>query len=160
MSLEFEINLEELDTLQEYIDQLEKKIDLEDFEVQSSLLEKLQAVLFEDLQKRFASAPPVTLGGVVYGGATWNALSDSYLRSRPDRLNGRIYIDTGALKNSLVSLTPDTISSFESSTEFKFGTRIPYAEKLQKLRQIIYWHPELLQKIAEVYLNFLVENKE
>jgi phage gpG-like protein len=160
MSLEFSVETKKLEEMQEYLNQLEKRIDLEDLRIQQELSKRLQTVMFRDLEKRFASSPPTVLGGTVYGGSNWRALSDSYLRNRPDRAQGKIYIDTGALKESLVSLTPNTISSFESGTEYKFGTRIPYAEKLQKMRQIIYWHPELVEEIAQVYLDFVIEKEK
>ena len=156
MPLTLEANFNSKD-LEKFIETLQERVNLDKAEVRQNLAEKMQEIMFQDLQLRFASSPPTVLGGRVYGDVTWQALSDSYLRKRPDRLQGKIYIDTSALKNSLVSINTNNISEFEGTT-YKFGTRIPYAEKLQKYRQIVFWHPELLEKISSLYAKFAIQD--
>lgn len=159
MSLTLEANFDSRD-LEKFIEEAQKRLELSDTEIQSMLAKKMQEVMFEDLQLRFASSPPTTLGGTVYGDVTWRRLSDSYLNKNPERQVGQIYVDTGALRNSLVSMGPNNISEFDRVSQYKFGTRIPYAEKLQKYRQIVFWHPRLLEKIAGIYTNFIIQEKE
>jgi hypothetical protein len=155
MSLELEANFDS-SKLEKFLKELEKRVELTNSEVRQLLAERMQKIMFQDLQLRFASSPPTTIGGPVYGSVTWSKLTDSYLAKRPDRLAGRIFIDTAALKNSLVSVNVNNISTFEG-TEYKFGTRLPYAEKLQKKRPIVFWHPALLEKIASLYANFVIQ---
>ena len=165
MSLSFEVTSPEIEKLQKYLEKMQAKILLTDPKLKEKLREELEEEMFEDLKKRFASSPSTILGGIVHGNKTWESLSDYYLAQNPNRAQGQIYMDTYALMNSLVSMTPDTISEFESGsgstkdTTYNFGTRLLYAKKLQEMRPIVFMHEALLKELVDEYEEFLIKHK-
>jgi hypothetical protein len=163
MSLSFSINSTDVAKLQKYLETIKSRVDLSDPNIRKELREKLEKVMFKDLEKRFSSSPSTTMGGIVYGNKEWSSLSDYYLSIRPDRVGGQIYKDTLALSNSLVSMTSDTVSEFkESGSEFTyvFGTKLKYAEKLQEMRPIIFLHDELVEELVKTYREFIIEKEK
>jgi len=142
------------------------ELDLENFdnfqdvfspENAADLKKLLGDTLRQDLRKRFLSSPRVTSGGEVYGGEYWKELSSSYLLQNPHRLGGQIYIDTGRLQESLTLVShPEQIDNL-NETIYEFGTQVPYFDKLQEARPIIFWHPELEEEIKTAVENFMNE---
>jgi hypothetical protein len=141
-------------------EQVLKRLDGRETEFSSTIESSFRQALIEDMKKRFESSPPTTSGGVVAGGRFWQKLTDSYLTQRPDRALGKIYIDTGALKTSLTTYNVNMISTWDGES-YEFGTKIPYAQQLQKYRPIVFWHKELVEKLAKVYIAKLlnIENQ-
>lgn len=136
-------------------EQLEKRLGGKDVQFNLLLEAQFKLTMMKDMRERFESSPATTSGGIVYGGQYWRKLSDGYLLSRPDRALGQIYIDTGQLRDSLTKPNPMMVSRIYENS-YEFGTRIPYAEKLQEMRPIIFWHTKLLEKLAKVYLQYLI----
>lgn len=115
----------------------------------------IRLILQSDVDERFMSAPATETGGQVYGGQYWEALSNTYLVSRSDRRNGQILRDTGELMQSMTSSgSPYGIWAITTS-EFVFGTALAKAQKLQRIRPFLFWHPQLLQKVAEYLANYI-----
>ena len=109
----------------------------------------------EDVDTRFANAPAVEVGGEVYGGVQWRSLSESYLVQNPRRFGGQILRDTGELQQSLTS-EGHPYGVFEvSETEIVFGTALGKASRLQRDRPFIFWHPILLEKIADYLIRWI-----
>lgn len=113
----------------------------------------------DDVRLRFQSSPAVEVGGMVWGDVYWRPLTEGYLLSRPDRQSGQILIDSGALKQSV---TEDTAESFTSITseEIKIGTTLPYAGEMQEKFPFIFWHPILLERIADYLVTWYWTGKE
>lgn len=121
-------------------------------------VEGITDIVREDVKQRFISSPNTETGGVVYGGKYWNPLSKSYLASHPERLGGQIYIDSGNLKDSFtIEGHADNVSDFNGTT-IEIGSKVPYANKLQSMRPIIFWHLILEQQVAEYLLKWVSEN--
>lgn len=120
---------------------------------------QLYEILRKDAELRFKSSPPSSAGGEVYGGVYWKELSESYLVSNPHRRTGKVYIDTGNLRDSLtIPNHPD--SEFEiNGTEIVFGTSAPDVDKLNKSRPILFWHPLLLKQVADYLATWLIESE-
>lgn len=157
MSLEIEIKHEDIDQLGFWFKEIQDRLDLADLEQQDKLKLRLAKILSEDVQKRFASSPSTVRGGWVEGGGFWKPLSESYLRNRPDRQAGRIYIDSGELMRSFNVNSPNLISNIGDNFTYEFGTSIPYAKNLNTMRQIVFFYDELLDKIAEEFLEWAIE---
>jgi hypothetical protein len=138
-----------------FLSRLKKRLD-DDSDFRVEVEKALGEVMMEDLRKRFSSSPPTVTGGGVWGGEYWHQLSHSYLLSNPERANGRVYIDSGALMNSLTTYNFNLINTFEKD-EYSFGTKIPYADRLQELRPIVFFHPQLLDKLSEAYLKVFLK---
>jgi hypothetical protein len=107
-----------------------------------------------EVDEIFNSAPSGASGGTVYGGETWNALSEAYLKRRPDRASGQIYRDTGELLQSLSVGVSGNV--FEvSNKELTFGTNLVKAPRLNKLRKFLYVTPNMntaIQKRVNIYI--------
>jgi hypothetical protein len=97
---------------------------------------------------------------MVHGNVQWKALSESYLAGRPDRVQGRIYIDTGNLMRSFDINSPELIANFEEGMTFNFGTRVAYADKLDSMRSLVFLHDELLEELSETFLEWALEVPE
>jgi hypothetical protein len=146
-----------LDEAEEKINKILNRVTIKGESDREDLKQAFQETMFEDLSKRFASSPSTVKGGMVYGGQYWKHLSEFYLQMNRKRLNGVIHVDSGALKQSLVSMTEDTISEMDGKT-FNFGTSLPYAEKLQETRPIVFLHEDLLTELTNSYEKFLIGN--
>lgn len=159
MSLNIQINFKELKKITRWTASLEEKLTLADERDKQLLADRLKAVMSEDLALRFGSSPATTQGGQVYGDVFWKPLSESYLKNRPERVQGRIYIDTGELMRSFDVNSSHIVSEFDKDLKYNFGTRIPYAEKLNEMRPIVVLHQELLDKLAKEFLDWLLEKE-
>jgi hypothetical protein len=157
MSLDIKIKADDFEQLQFWVEEISTRLNFVTLEQQDKLKERLQKVMSEDLQKRFASSPSTVQGGFVQGGEYWKPLSESYLRNRPERVSGKIYIDTQNLMQSFNVGSPTNISTFSDQLTYEFGTRIPYAEKLQSMRQIVFFYDALLDQIAIQFLEWVIE---
>lgn len=116
----------------------------------------IRLILQQDVDLRFMTAPATETGGQVYGGESWEALSDAYLVGRPERRNGQILRDTGELMQSMTaSGSPYGIWSI-SNNELVFGTALFKAIELQENRPFLFWHSLLIQKVAEYLANYLI----
>lgn len=110
-----------------------------------------------DVDERFASAPSVESGGVVYGGVYWPPLSDSYLAQNPRRAGGQLLRDTGELSQSFTA----NGAVFEAGpNEVVVGTSLPKARGLQfgvfwgverpdRARPILFVHDQLADDVVE-----------
>lgn len=157
--MEIKLEVKNLSEDDNFVKNFQERLEGKDEGFKKKVLEKFSEVMFEDLTKRFASSPPTTTGGQVWGGATWYKLSESYLLQRPDRQSGKIYIDTGNLRKKLTSPNPELINKFDKD-EYVFGTEVPYFERLQALRPIVFWHSEVVDKLSQAYIELLTEGKE
>ena len=115
----------------------------------------IRLMMQEDVDTRFANAPSVETGGEVLGGVQWRSLSESYLVQNPRRYGGQILRDTGELQQSLtVEGHPYEVFNATES-EIVFGTALTKASRLQRDRPFIFWHPILLEKIANYLVNWV-----
>ena len=101
------------------------------------------------------NAPSVESGGEVLGGVQWRSLSESYLVQNPRRYGGQILRDTGELQQSLTA-EGHPYGVFEvTESQIVFGTALTKASRLQRDRPFIFWHPILLEKIANYLVNWV-----
>lgn len=115
----------------------------------------IRLLLQQDVDLRFQSAPATEVGGEVYGGMQWESLSESYLAQNPQRLGGQILRDTGELMQSLTAEGhPYNVFSVNES-EVVFGTALTKAGYLQRDRPFLFWHPLLLEKIADYLAGYV-----
>ena len=155
--LKVEIKADDLKELEGWAQEIQERLSFATQAQQEKLKKRLQKVMSDDLQKRFASSPSTTQGGYVEGGEYWKPLSESYLAANPSRAQGRIYIDTGELMRSFQVGSPNLVSQFTDSLTYDFGTRIPYAKELQNLRQIVFFYDKLLDDLALEFLEWAIE---
>lgn len=107
-----------------------------------------------DIDQRFVTAPGVRSSGTVYGGVTWERLTEAYLKRNPRREGGQQLRDTGELLQSFqVNANGNVFEQQPNSVTV--GSKLPKARGLNNKRQLIVVHDPLLQavkSILEVYL--------
>jgi hypothetical protein len=114
----------------------------------------IRLIVQADVDRRFAESPSTETGGEVWGGEYWNPLGAKYLQDRPERLGGQILRDTGELQQSF---TAEAYRVYQvDGEELTFGTALPKAGRLHRDRSLIFWHPVLLEQVAE-YLALWLE---
>ena len=156
--LTIEINTDEFkDSFANWVEVMQKRLNLADQIQQEKLKVKLEKIMSEDLRQRFASSPSTVTGGHVHGGEYWKPLSESYLSTRPDRAQGKIYIDSGDFMRSFQVGSPTNISRFTDNLTYEFGSSLDYATKLQSMRQVVFFYDELLDSLALGFLEWLTE---
>jgi phage gpG-like protein len=159
-TLSLKITVKELAKLTNIIQELDNKVKLKDISFRTTLSDSFTRIMSEDVRKRFQSSPPTTQGGQVYGDVHWRELSDSYLRSRPDRLTGKVLIDSGQLMNSFQVNSPNLEARFVNQWVFEFGSKVDYAKKLQPTWPILFMHQPLADELAEEWIKFLNKSFE
>lgn len=152
--MKFEIKLEEFEKVEGKLTRFEERLALTKMADQQALSDSFALVLTEDVRERFMSSPSTTTGGNVHGGVYWRKLSDSYLLRKPERVNGKVLIDTTRLMSSFKIDSPELISEFSDQYTYKFGTQVPYADKLQKTWPVVVFHQELVTKLRDAYLSW------
>lgn len=140
------IDFSELSRLNSTIDNLKLKP-----EQLTQAAPSIRLIIQADVDQRFQSAPLVETGGTVWGDAYWKPVTPEYLEYHPRRIGGQLLQDTGELQQSF---TAEGTSVYEvSGDEFVFGSALPKAARLNRDRPIIFWHPRLVQQVAE-YLGY------
>lgn len=148
MGLKQEIDFSELAKTVERLAQIEIRAS----DIRGEAANGIRLILQQDVDMRFESSPPTQSGGVVYGGVEWVSLSEAYMANNPRRLNGQILRDTGELQQSF----SNEASIYDVGESYLvFGSALAKAGKLNKKRPIVFWHTELLEKIAGFLANYL-----
>lgn len=151
------VKFKELAKLSEVIDKLGEKVELSDISFRTSVATEFGKVISEDVRNRFIVSPATTAGGKVPPGVHWRELSDSYLRNRPDRLTGRILVDSGTLMNSFQTDSSDFISQVDNQWQYTVGTKVGYSAKLQETWPFVFLHSQLMDKLAKAHIDWLTK---
>lgn len=104
--------------------------------------EPLFKVAEDDVRARFKSAPRVRSSAEVYGGVTWNRLSEAYLQANPRRITGVQLVDTGLLRGSFTRTGEGNVTT-ESAHELRFGSNLERAIQQHRRRLLVVDHPAL-----------------
>ena len=156
MSLEITIDTKQLTRQGKYAKRIKNRVANFDEGKDPGLAKELAKIVQEDLNMRFLTAPATEVGGEVWGGAYWKPLSQYTFNLHPNRRGGKIHIDTGRLWKA--SITPGGESLYElRDNQFKFEILVDYAAKLQQWRQILFWHPVLVEKLTKKISTYMVE---
>ena len=115
----------------------------------------IRLLIQQDVDLRFQTSPSTEIGGEVFGGEYWEALSEEYLLIRSDRLGGQILRDTGELLQSMTAAGNPYEIFAVTENELVFGTALAKASKLQVKRPFLFWHPILLGRVAEYIANYI-----
>lgn len=158
--LSIKIKTKELTKLTNLIEELDNRVKLSDVSFRTSLSKEFGKIVSEDVRDRFAASPSTTAGGRVPPGIQWRALSDSYLRNRPDRIQGRVLIDSSTLMNSFQTDSPMFVNRFNNQYSWEVGTTVGYSTKLQETWPFLVMHEALVKDLATAYLKWLVNKFE
>ena len=140
------IDLSELSRLNSTIDNLKLKP-----EQLESAAAGIRLIIQADVDLRFQSSPLTDTGGTVWGDAYWKPVQPEYLQYHPRRVGGQLLRDTGELQQSFTA--EGTSISSVSGDEMTFGSALAKAGRLNRDRPLIFWHPRLIEQVAE-YLSY------
>jgi hypothetical protein len=107
----------------------------------------IRLIVQADVDQRFDSSPGVETGGTVWGDAYWKPVQPEYLEYHPRRIGGQLLRDKGELQQSFTA--EGTSVSEVSGDEMVFGSALPKAGWLNRDRPLIFWHPRLVEQVAE-----------
>lgn len=102
-----------------------------------------------NIDQRFDTAPGVRSTGTVYGGVTWERLTDAYLKSNPRREGGKQLRDTGELLQSFQVNGAGNVFEKQPNS-VTIGSKLPKARGLNRKRQMIVVHDPLLQAVKSI----------
>jgi phage gpG-like protein len=126
--------------------------------VTTALARDTGLVIQAEVDEVFDTAPDTVTGGNVYGGKNWKALSNAYLKRRPERVGGQIYRDSGELLQSLTVGGAGNLLQSNSDT-VTFGTALPKAGRLQKDRNFLFATPAMVEAVARLWEDYIAKGK-
>lgn len=121
--------------------------------------DQVAQMIRDDINTRFLLSPATATGGMAHGGVEYRKLSNMAFRQNPRRLTGQIHIDSGTLWRG--AITPGAKNIYYTDGDmFFFELTGENVDELQKLRPIVFWHPELLEKIAKLVSEAMFEDDD
>jgi len=119
--------------------------------------DQVAQLIRDDINTRFLLSPVTTTGGMAHGGIEYRKLSNMAFRQNPRRLSGQIHIDSGTLWRGAITPGAQNVYHVDGDTFF-FELTAKNVDELQKLRPIVFWHNELLEKIAKLIQESLLQD--
>lgn len=151
--MQININTTKLDAIAKLFDEMgDRTTDL------SPIGRDLADIMRDDLRKRFASAPATEIGGEVYGGVTWSRLTDASFFINPARRGRNIGIDTGSLQRQVTIDGSGNLYTVNGSN-FSFELTSEKAQSFQEKRPLVFWYLELLRRVNDRIIEFVIRNQ-
>ncbi len=108
-----------------------------------------------DVDERFERSPSTTTGGAIFGGGSWEPLTEDYLKRRPERAFGQLLRDTSDLLGSFTVGGEGNLTEIDR-TSVEFGSTLPKARGLQDKRPMIFPHDELVESIERLWSDYII----
>lgn len=137
-----EINTKNLDEITKKLEKLSKN------QIQD-IKDDIVQIIMQAEEIRFRNAPGVSINGMTEDGITWNALSESYLKSRPDRVGGQQLIDTKELMYSVSTPGYNNQQIDISGNGITFRITLDYAEEQNTKRPYLYLSSNTIRQIVD-----------
>lgn len=142
--MEIKITSTGLDRMTEQIELAQDRIgDL------AKVSDQVAQLIRDDINTRFLLSPATATGGMAHGGVEYRKLSNMAFQQNPKRMIGQIHIDSGTLWRGAITPGAKNIYYTDGDTFF-FELTGENVDELQRLRPIVFWHPELLEKVAKL----------
>ena len=107
----------------------------------------------KDVAQRFASAPGVRATATVFGGVTWEQLTDAYIKSAKREGGTQLKI-TGDLERQFQKGQTNNVAE-STANSITFGAESAKASGLHSKRPIIVAHPELVQDVNQILAGYV-----
>lgn len=137
-----EVEITGLDEITEKLDKLSKN------QVQD-IKDDIVQIIMQAEEVRFRNAPGVSITGMTEDGVTWDALSEGYLKSRPDRVGGQQLIDSKELMYSVSTPGYNNQQIDISGNQISFTVTLDYAGKANKDRPYLYLSSNTIRQIVD-----------
>ena len=141
-----ELEIEGLDEITEKLEMLSKN------QIQD-IKDDIVQIIMQSEEIRFRNAPGVSINGMTDEGITWNALSESYLKSRPDRLQGQQLIDSKELMYSVSTPGYNNQQIDISGNGIVFRITLDYAESTNKERPYLFLSNNTIRQIVDYIIS-------
>lgn len=137
-----QITTEGLDEITEKLDKLSKN------QVQD-IKDDIVQIILQSEEVRFRNAPGVSITGMTDDGIMWDALSENYLKSRPDRIGGQQLIDSKELMYSASTPGYNNQQIDISGNQITFRITLDYADKVNKKRPYLFLSNNTIRQIVD-----------
>lgn len=137
-----QITTEGLDEITEKLDKLSKN------QVQD-IKDDIVQIILQSEEVRFRNAPGVSITGMTDDGIMWDALSENYLKSRPDRIGGQQLIDSKELMYSASTPGYNNQQIDISGNQITFRITLDYAAKVNDKRPYLFLSNNTIRQIVD-----------
>ena len=135
--------------LDEITDKLEK---LSKNQVQD-IKDDIVQIILQSEEVRFRNAPGVSITGMTEDGIMWDALSEKYLKSRPDRVGGQQLIDSKELMYSVSTPGYNNQQIDISGNQITFRVTLDYAAKVNQKRPFLFLSNNTIRQIVDYIID-------
>lgn len=141
-----EVTSEGLDEVTEKLEKLSKN------QIQD-IKDDIVQIILQSEEVRFRNAPGVSISGMTEDGITWDALSDNYLKSRPDRVGGQQLIDSKELMYSVSTPGYNNQQIDISGNQITFRVTLDYAAKVNDKRKFLFLSNNTIRQIVDYIID-------
>ena len=141
-----EVTSEGLDEITDKLEKLSKN------QVQD-IKDDIVQIILQSEEVRFRNAPGVSITGMTEDGIMWDALSDNYLKSRPDRVGGQQLIDSKELMYSASTPGYNNQQIDISGNQITFRVTLDYAAKVNSNRKFLYLSNNTIRQIVDYIID-------
>ena len=135
--------------LDEITDKLEK---LSKNQIQD-IKDDIVQIILQSEEVRFRNAPGVSISGMTEDGVMWDALSEKYLKSRPDRVGGQQLIDSKELMYSVSTPGYNNQQIDISGNQITFRITLDYAAKVNDKRNFLFLSNNTIRQIVDYIID-------
>ena len=141
-----EVTSEGLDEITEKLEKLSKN------QIQD-IKDDIVQIILQSEEVRFRNAPGVSITGMTEDGIMWDALSDNYLKSRPDRVGGQQLIDSKELMYSVSTPGYNNQQIDISGNQITFRITLDYAAKVNDKRKFLFLSNNTIRQIVDYIIS-------
>ena len=110
-------------------------------------------IILQSEEVRFRNAPGVSITGMTEDGIMWDALSEKYLKSRPDRVGGQQLIDSKELMYSVSTPGYNNQQIDISGNQITFRVTLDYAAKVNQKRPFLFLSNNTIRQIVDYIID-------
>ena len=141
-----EVTSEGLDEITDKLEKLSKN------QIQD-IKDDIVQIILQSEEVRFRNAPGVSITGMTEDGIMWDALSDNYLKSRPDRVGGQQLIDSKELMYSVSTPGYNNQQIDISGNQITFRVTLDYAAKVNQKRPFLFLSNNTIRQIVDYIID-------
>ena len=141
-----EVTSEGLDEITDKLEKLSKN------QIQD-IKDDIVQIILQSEEVRFRNAPGVSITGMTEDGIMWDALSEKYLKSRPDRVGGQQLIDSKELMYSVSTPGYNNQQIDISGNQITFRITLDYAAKVNDKRKFLFLSNNTIRQIVDYIID-------
>ena len=135
------------------IEEITKKLEKLSKDQIQDIKDDITRIIMQSEEIRFRNAPGVRIDGLVDDGVEWKALSDGYLKNRPDRVGGQQLIDTKELMYTVSTPGYNNQQIDISGNSIVFRITLDYADNVNKERPYLFLSNNTIRQIVDYIID-------